>query len=121
MGASSLLGGPNLSSPAGALPAQNSQDFAGMNSLTDPMAAVYANVNQNLSPTGASLLTPWGMQPGQQVHAPENHQPTSPTATSDIGNYPISKCCFPSMCHLRMGTYKVKSTAVASCYHSFIA
>ncbi|CAL8460743.1 g274 [Coccomyxa elongata] len=87
--ASSLLGGPTLSSPAGALPARTSQDFAGMGSLTDPMAAVYANVNQNLSPTGASLLTPWGMQPGQQVHAPEGHQPNSPTVASDMGNYPI--------------------------------
>lgn len=62
-----------------------------MGSLTDPMAAVYANVNQNLSPTGASLLTPWGMQPGQQVHAPEGHQPTSPPVASDMGNYPIGE------------------------------
>ncbi len=58
--------------------------------MADPMAAVYANVNQNLSTTGASLLTPWGMPPGQQVHACESQEPTSPTAASDLSDYPTS-------------------------------
>lgn len=94
---SSLLGGLHFSSPPAAIPARPLQGFGGINNLTDPMAAVYANVNQNLSPTGASLLTPWGIQPGQQVHASESHEPTSPTAASDISDYPTSKIPhFPS-------------------------
>lgn len=96
--ASSLLGSPSFSTPAGVVPVRpHHQGFGGMDSMADPMAAVYANVNQNLSPGDASLLTPWGSPHGQQVHAPESHEPLSPQTPSDISKRPIGKCTsFPS-------------------------
>ena len=41
---------------------------------SDPLAAVYANVNRNFSPGDASLLSPWGLQQQQQAAAAAQQQ-----------------------------------------------
>lgn len=77
----SVLGGssaPPYGSPTAAV-ARMHGAFNGASSVADPMAAVFANVNRNLT-GGQSVLNPWGepIKEGGQ-------EPTTPSTPSDFG------------------------------------
>ena len=50
---------------------------------SDPLAAVYANVNRNFSPGDASLLSPWGLQQQQQQQAAAAQQQAAAAAKEE--------------------------------------
>jgi hypothetical protein len=76
--------------------------FNGTGSMADPMAAVFANVNRNLS-GGASVLNPWGTPvAASDASAGNGQDPASPSTVSDYGEkFPAHQpACKVSRAHM---------------------
>jgi hypothetical protein len=82
---SSVLGGSSTPYGSPTAVAHTHAGFNGAASVADPMAAVFANVNRNLT-GGQSVLNPWGLPAKEDAQ-----EPTSPSTPSDFGASGL--CC----------------------------